>query len=136
MGSDLPEKASDALTFVVWALKDPESGNLDRVQIIKGFINKWGRADEKIYDVVWSDEDKRQIDKETGKPVVQPGLRRHLEAGDHLLHAIGARRGAPTPVQQRHLAGLLPDSQPALPVSAIRGDRARAPVHDLGFHGR
>jgi hypothetical protein len=67
MGSDLPEKASDALTFVVWALKDPESGNLDRVQIIKGFINKWGRADEKIYDVVWSDEDKRQVDKETGK---------------------------------------------------------------------
>jgi hypothetical protein len=67
MGSDLPAKASDAPTFVVWALKDPESGNLDRVQIIKGFINKWGRADEKIYDVVWSDEDKRQIDKATGK---------------------------------------------------------------------
>jgi hypothetical protein len=67
MGSDLPEKTADAPTFVVWALKDPESGNLDRVQIIKGFINKWGRADEKIYDVVWSDEDKRQIDKATGK---------------------------------------------------------------------
>ena len=67
MGSDLPAKASDVPTFVVWALKDPESGNLDRVQIIKGFINKWGRADEKIYDVVWSDEDKRQIDKATGK---------------------------------------------------------------------
>jgi len=42
-------------------VKDPESGNLDRVQIIKGFINKWGRPDEKIYDVVWSDQQARQI---------------------------------------------------------------------------
>lgn len=67
MGSDLPEKTADAPTFVVWALKDPESGNLDRIQIIKGFINKWGRADEKIYNVAWSDEDKRRIDPQTGK---------------------------------------------------------------------
>jgi hypothetical protein len=36
-------------------MKDPESGNLDRIQIIKGFINKWGRTDEKIYDVALSD---------------------------------------------------------------------------------
>ncbi len=61
MGKDLPKATSKAPTFAVWALKDPESGNLDRVQIIKGFINKWGRADEKIYDVVWSDAQKRQI---------------------------------------------------------------------------
>jgi hypothetical protein len=57
MGSDLPKKPSRAKapTFAVWALKDPESGNLDRVQIIKGFINRWGRTDEKIYDVALSD---------------------------------------------------------------------------------
>ena len=55
MGQDLPKKAGEAPTFAVWALKDPESGNLDRVQIIKGFINKWGRADEKIYEVALSD---------------------------------------------------------------------------------
>jgi hypothetical protein len=69
MGGDLPARpeAAKAPTFAVWALKDPESGNLDRIQIIKGFINKWGRTDEKIYDVVWSNEDKRQIDKDTGK---------------------------------------------------------------------
>jgi hypothetical protein len=36
-------------------LNDPESGNLDRIQIIKGFINKWGLPDEKIYDVALSD---------------------------------------------------------------------------------
>jgi hypothetical protein len=65
MGSDLPKKASKAPRFAVWALKDPESGNLDRIQIIKGFINKWGRADEKIYDVALSDD--READPKTGK---------------------------------------------------------------------
>jgi hypothetical protein len=67
MGQDLPKMASTAKapSFAVWALKDPESGNLDRVQIIKGFINKWGRTDEKIYDVAWSDN--RKPDPKTGK---------------------------------------------------------------------
>jgi hypothetical protein len=57
MGGDLPAKSrrAQAPTFAVWALKDPESGNLDRVQIIKAYINNWGRADEKIYDVALSD---------------------------------------------------------------------------------
>jgi len=47
------------------SLKDPASGNLDRVQIIKSFINKWGRPDEKIYDVALSDN--RKVDPQTGK---------------------------------------------------------------------
>jgi len=69
MGNDLPPQPSRAKapTFAVWALKDPESGNLDRVQVIKSFVNKWGLAGEKIYDVVWSDESTRQIDPDTGK---------------------------------------------------------------------
>jgi len=67
MGSDLLKKPrrAKAPTFVVQALKDPESGNLDRIQIIKGFINKWGRTGEKIYDVAWSDD--RKPDPKTGK---------------------------------------------------------------------
>lgn len=65
MGSDLPPKASKAPTFAVWALKDPQSGNIDRVQIIKGWINKWGRPSEKIYDVAISDG--RKTDPKTGK---------------------------------------------------------------------
>ncbi|MCP4245766.1 MAG: DUF3604 domain-containing protein, partial [bacterium] len=67
MGGDLPERASGAKapTFAVWALKDPESGNLDRIQIIKGFVNKWNRAGEKIYDVALSDG--RAVDPRTGK---------------------------------------------------------------------
>jgi hypothetical protein len=67
MGSDLTETtdAGRAPTFAVWALKDPESGNLDRIQIIKAFVNKWNRPDEKIYDVALSDN--RSVDPKTGK---------------------------------------------------------------------
>jgi hypothetical protein len=67
MGGDLPAKPDTvkAPTFAVWALKDPESGNLDRIQIIKVFPNKWDRPGEKIYDVALSDG--RKVDPETGK---------------------------------------------------------------------
>jgi hypothetical protein len=67
MGGDLPEKPKNAKapTFAVWAIKDPESGNLDRIQIVKAFVNKWNRPDEKIYDVALSDG--RKPDPKTGK---------------------------------------------------------------------
>jgi len=66
MGQDLPKKAGDAPTFAVWAQKDPESGNLDRVQIVKAWSNpRTGFPAEKIYDVAWSDG--RKIDAKTGK---------------------------------------------------------------------
>jgi hypothetical protein len=69
MGRDLPPRKGKDLAkapaFAVWALKDPESGNLDRIQIIKGWVNKWGRASEKIYDVALSDD--RVVDPKTGK---------------------------------------------------------------------
>ncbi|MGL1889664.1 MAG: DUF3604 domain-containing protein [Reichenbachiella sp.] len=66
MGGDLPvKKATDkAPRFIVQALKDPNSGNLDRVQIVKGWY-KGGYGWEKVYDVVWSD--KRNPDPKTGK---------------------------------------------------------------------
>jgi len=68
MGQDLPKKPSTAKapTFAVWALKDPNSGNLDRVQIIKGWSNpKTNYPEEKIYEIVWSDN--RKLDAKTGK---------------------------------------------------------------------
>ena len=55
MGSDLtaaPEGRSP--TFLVAALKDPLSGNLDRIQIVKGWLNEDGDREEKVFDVVWS----------------------------------------------------------------------------------
>jgi hypothetical protein len=72
MGQDLPahplKDIAQTPTFALWALKDPESGNLDRVQIVKGWASpKTGFPQEKIYDVIWSDRDKRRIDTATGK---------------------------------------------------------------------
>ena len=57
MGGDLPAKPKHrkAPTFAVWALKDPDSGNLDRVQIIKGWYDQRGYGFQEIYDVAWSD---------------------------------------------------------------------------------
>ena len=67
MGGDLPPAKGKAPTFMVWAVKDPTSGNLDRIQIVKGW-SKSGQSFEKIFDVVWAGD--RKPDKWTG--VVPP----------------------------------------------------------------
>ena len=56
MGGDLLEapEGKSAPTFLVAALKDSYSGNLDRIQIIKGWLDGSGETHEKVYDVVWS----------------------------------------------------------------------------------
>lgn len=54
----------DAPTFAVWALKDPEGANLDRIQIVKVWSQK-GKSNEQVFDVVWSDD--RKINGRTGK---------------------------------------------------------------------
>lgn len=61
MGGDL-RMAPDgkAPSFLVAAVKDPYSGNLDRVQIIKGWMDQKGELHEQVYDVVWSDADTRK----------------------------------------------------------------------------
>ncbi|HXX30970.1 MAG TPA: DUF3604 domain-containing protein, partial [Myxococcaceae bacterium] len=64
MGQDLPPMKGNAPTFVVWAVKDPTSANLDRIQIIKGW-SKNGQSFERIFDVVWSGD--RKADKWTGR---------------------------------------------------------------------
>ena len=59
MGGDLskaPEGKSP--TFMVYALRDPVGANLDRIQIIKGWLDKEGKTHERIYDVAVSDERK------------------------------------------------------------------------------
>ena len=66
MGQDLPMKAGDAPVFAVWAMKDPESGNLDRVQIVKVWAHPAnGLPMEKVYDVAWSDD--RSPDPKSGR---------------------------------------------------------------------
>ncbi len=57
MGADLTDApAGRAPTFLIHAAKDPLSGNLDRIQVIKGWIDTSGKAQQHIYDVVWSGE--------------------------------------------------------------------------------
>ena len=71
MGGDLNNASSkQAPSFLVVAMKDPLSGNLDRIQIVKGWLDNKGNTHEKVYDVVWSDADTRQPDKDGKLPAV------------------------------------------------------------------
>jgi len=59
MGGDLTSAPKGkAPTFMVYALRDPIGANLDRIQIIKGWLDKKGETQEKVYDVAWSDNRK------------------------------------------------------------------------------
>jgi hypothetical protein len=66
MGSDLPVKPgrSKAPIFVAWAVKDPNSGSLDRLQVIKVWESN-GKQREKIFDIAWAGN--RKQDGTTGK---------------------------------------------------------------------
>lgn len=71
MGGDLKNApAGAAPTFLVAALKDPIGANLDRIQIIKGWLDANGQVHEKVYDVVWGDADKRKPGADGKVPAV------------------------------------------------------------------
>lgn len=55
MGGDLSGAApGQSPTLLIQAAKDPDGANLDRVQVIKGWVDQAGDTHEKIYDVAWS----------------------------------------------------------------------------------
>ncbi|WP_373476620.1 DUF3604 domain-containing protein [Sphingorhabdus sp.] len=58
MGADL-KPGKGAPSFLISALKDPMGANLDRVQMVKGWVDGSGQMQEKIFDVVWGDADTR-----------------------------------------------------------------------------
>jgi hypothetical protein len=61
MGGDLSDApAGKAPTFLVAALKDPIGANLDRIQVIKGWLDAKGEVHEQVHDVVWGDAAKRK----------------------------------------------------------------------------
>jgi hypothetical protein len=71
MGGDLASApAGKAPSFVVMAAKDPMGANLDRVQIIKGWVDANGNKQEKIYEVIWGDADKRKLNANGKLPAV------------------------------------------------------------------
>jgi hypothetical protein len=70
MGGDLEkndEKKSPS--FMVYALRDPIGGNLDRIQMIKGWLDKDGKTHERVYDVAVSDGRKIGKDGRCETPV-------------------------------------------------------------------
>ena len=60
MGGELKPGGKGRPSFIISALKDPLDGNLDRVQVIKGWVDAAGKAHEKVIDVVWSDMARRK----------------------------------------------------------------------------
>lgn len=66
MGSTLPTRPEvKAPEFVVVAERDPIGANLDRIQMIKGWVDSNGQSHERIYDLAWSNE--RSVDPDTGR---------------------------------------------------------------------
>ena len=71
MGSDLNRPLSTAShgpSFIIEAIKDSEAANLDRVQMIKGYLDKDGNPQEKIFEVIWAGD--RTIDNNGKLPAI------------------------------------------------------------------
>jgi hypothetical protein len=64
MGGDLPARPSGASapTFMVYSLRDAQGANLDRIQIVKGWLGDDGQTHEQVYDVAWSGDRRVQSD--------------------------------------------------------------------------
>jgi hypothetical protein len=69
MGGDL-NQAKGAPHFIVSALKDPIGANLDRVQMVKGWLDAGGQLHEQVYNIVWSDPAKRKLSANGKLPAV------------------------------------------------------------------
>lgn len=63
------QNKSVAPRFLIAALKDPDGANLDRVQVIKGWLDNSGQTHEKVYDVAWSGE--RELSRNGKLPSVE-----------------------------------------------------------------
>ncbi|MEQ1550939.1 DUF3604 domain-containing protein [Sphingorhabdus sp.] len=60
MGADL-KAGTGKPSFLISALKDPEGANLDRVQVVKGWVDASGKLQEKVFEVSWSSPDTRKL---------------------------------------------------------------------------
>lgn len=87
MGGELSSAPEGGVPgFLIQALKDPDGANLDRVQVVKGWLDKRGKSLEKVYDVALSDG--RTRDPKTGKaPPVKNTI---TAAGNDYSNASGA----------------------------------------------
>ena len=71
MGGELPySKKKRTPTFLIAAQKDSSGANLDRVQVVKGWLGSKGQTHEKIYNVAWGDAHSRKLSREGELPPV------------------------------------------------------------------
>jgi hypothetical protein len=71
MGGDLRRAPSGKSPgFLIRALRDPDGANLDRIQVVKGWLDASGKAREKIYNVAWGDAEKRRLASDGKLPPV------------------------------------------------------------------
>ena len=71
MGGDLKNApAGKAPTFLIAAMKDPIGANLDRIQVVKGWLDARGETHEQVYDVAWSDPAHRKPGADGRVPAV------------------------------------------------------------------
>ncbi len=70
MGGDLTTAPKDkAPTFMIRALRDVDGANLDRIQVVKGWLDKKGNTQERIYDVAVTDGRKIDANGRCNTPV-------------------------------------------------------------------
>ncbi len=91
MGGDLnTAPAGKAPTFMIRALRDPDNANLDRIQVIKGWLDEDGNTQERIYDVACADGraiEARRCDRPVGNTVSVVDASYTNTIGDPLLTA-------------------------------------------------
>jgi hypothetical protein len=80
-----PETSENAPQMLIRAMKDPNNANLDRIQVIKGWIDRTGTQHEQVFNVAWSGE--REPDASGALPAV--GNTVNLESGAY-DNSIGA----------------------------------------------
>ena len=69
MGGDLKAApAGKVPVLLIAAMKDPDGANLDRVQVVKGWVDASGQTQQKVYDVKWSGD--RKVDAKGKLPPV------------------------------------------------------------------
>ena len=120
MGGDLDTApAGKAPTFLVAALKDPIGANLDRYQIVKGWMDAKGALHEKVYDVAWSGNRKPGAD---GKVPVGglDGRCRHTRPG----RTASARRSSS---RSGRIRSSIPPSAPSTMAVCSRSRRRAGP---------
>ena len=69
MGGTLSRLSDEAPSFIATAAKDPVGANLDRLQVIKGWIDAQGKSHERVYNIAWSGD--RELSADGKLPPVE-----------------------------------------------------------------